>query len=45
MMHTITKMMLEIYDHEIHKKQDTKIYQDKGIRRTTIKPVYGDVYK
>lgn len=40
---SMTKIMLEEYDRELHAERDTKRYRDKGCRKTTIKTVYGDV--
>ena len=40
---SMTQMMLEGYDKELHAERDKKRYRDKGCRKTTIKTVYGDV--
>ena len=40
---SMTQIMLEKYDKELHAERDTKRYRDKGYRKTTIKTVYGDV--
>ena len=39
----ITKILLERKDRELHINRDRKIYRDKGLRKTTIKTIYGDV--
>lgn len=39
----ITKLLLERYDKELATQRDTKVYRDKGPRKTTIKTLYGPV--
>ena len=39
----ITQVILETYDDELAKERDTKVYRDKGKRKTSIKTVYGEV--
>ena len=39
----ITRIILESYDNELATSRDTKLYRDKGGRKTSIKTVYGDV--
>ena len=39
----ITQSILENYDDELAKERDTKVYRDKGKRKTSIKTVYGEV--
>ena len=39
----ITKHLLERYDKELATQRNTKVYRDKGPRKTTIKTLYGPV--
>lgn len=39
----ITKNILEAYDKELSAGRDKKKYRDKGVRKTSIKTVYGTV--
>lgn len=39
----LTQIILEEMDRELHEGRDKKKYRDKGLRRTTIKTVYGEV--
>lgn len=39
----ITQVILETYDDELAKERETKVYRDKGKRKTSIKTVYGEV--
>ena len=39
----ITRIILEAYDNELAAARDTKMYRDKGTRKTSIKTVYGTV--
>ena len=39
----ITRIIMESYDDELAAARDTKQYRDKGVRKTSIKTVYGDV--
>ena len=39
----ITTHLLERYDKELATQRDTKVYRDKGPRKTTIKTLYGPV--
>lgn len=38
-----TAKVLRLLDDELHASRDKAIYRDKGIRKTTIKTVYGEV--
>ena len=34
---------LSAMDEQIHENRDKKAYRDKGLRKTTIKTIYGEV--
>lgn len=38
-----TRELLMRYDKELHAARDTKVFRDKGLRKTVIKTVYGEV--
>ena len=38
-----TIQLLHLLDEELHETRDKSEYRDKGLRRTTIKTVYGEV--
>lgn len=38
-----TRLILESYDAELAESRDRQGYRDKGVRRTTIKTIYGEV--
>ena len=39
----IYKTALEAWDNELHKARDSKVYRDKGVRKTVIKTLMGEV--
>ena len=39
----ITRLLLERYDKELATQRDTKVYRDKGPRKTSIKTLFGTV--
>lgn len=39
----ITRIILESYDKELAGSRDSRQYRDKGVRKTSIKTVYGEV--
>ena len=39
----VTGNFLEEYDRYLHDSRDKKAYRDKGLRRSTVKTVYGEV--